>query len=152
MVVLANGCRKQAPRVAVPPPVRPGNEQGPNRPELGQEGPILPEQAESREDRGEQEVGENVKPSGPSAMFQTALQYLAGSEQDRAIALFRDLLSLYPESPYETQVRLFLSLTSRMRLLEGELKGREEKVRRLSEELEKLKEIILRESAVRPPE
>jgi outer membrane protein assembly factor BamD (BamD/ComL family) len=112
----------------------------------------LPEQAESREDRGEQEVGENVAPSGPSEMFHTALQYLDGSEQDQAIALFRDILSLYPESPYETQVRLFLSLTSRMRLLEGELKGREEKVRRLSEELEKLKEIILRESAVRPPE
>jgi hypothetical protein len=90
----------------------------------------------------------------PSLMIQEALEYLVLDPEighQRSVDLLNELLAAEPDSSHRDQAELILALIKRLEQLEEDLKGREAAVQELSEELELLKEIILREKKVRPP-
>lgn len=91
----------------------------------------------------------------PGLIIRDALRsLLAGAQPDRerAIELLLQLSTADSSEPHRDQAVLILELVKKLEGLEEDLQGREATVLELSKELETLKEIILRERAVRPPE
>lgn len=73
-------------------------------------------------------------------------------ELRQAEAAFRMLISESPKSPYRRQAEYILGLQSQIDKLRSDLKDRDERVKKLSEELQRLKEIDLQRRPSLPPE
>ncbi len=83
-----------------------------------------------------------------AAMFKLGVIYsLACSSGDcrsRSQEQFKRLVSRFPQSPYSAEARFILSLLVDIEKMKDEAKSRDEKVKKLTDELEKLKSIDLR--------
>ncbi len=85
------------------------------------------------------------------AMFKLGLAHTLAcvSAECRARSLqksqeqFRHLVSLFPKSPYSTEARFILSLQNDIEKMRVEAKSQDEKVKKLTDELERLKKIDL---------
>lgn len=73
-------------------------------------------------------------------------------EWRQAETAFRMLLSESPKSPYRRQAEYIIGLQGQIDKLRSELKDRDERVKKLSEELQRLKEIDLQRRPSRAPE
>ena len=81
------------------------------------------------------------------AMFRIAMSQalLCTSSECRARSLdaFKRLISLYPDSPYSAEARFLLSLQADIEKSKSDTRARDEKIKSLTDELEKLKKIDL---------
>ncbi len=66
-------------------------------------------------------------------------------------ALFRRLVTQYPGSPYSAPANLILKLQTDVETLQGNLKDQQARVKTLTEELKRLKDIDMRRVPSRPP-
>jgi outer membrane protein assembly factor BamD (BamD/ComL family) len=78
---------------------------------------------------------------------------LSGKPKDLRLAetAFRSLITGFPDSPYHDQAELIISLQSQIEHLKADVRGRDEKIRQLAEELQKLKAIDMQRRPSRPP-
>jgi tetratricopeptide (TPR) repeat protein len=72
-----------------------------------------------------------------------ALLCSASECRTRAVAQFKRLVSLFPKSPYSAEAQFILSLQNDIEKTKADAKAREEKINRLTDELERLKKIDL---------
>ena len=90
------------------------------------------------------------------ALFQLGLSKALASDSTRdlrsAESVLKQLVAEFPSSPYKYQAAFILGLQSQIDKLKTDIKDREEKIRKLSEELQKLKEIDLQRRPSRPQE
>jgi hypothetical protein len=90
------------------------------------------------------------------ALFQLGLSKALAGDSIRdlhlAEAVFKKLIFEFPSSPYRDQAELILGLQNQVDKLKTDIKDREEKIKKLSEELQKLKEIDLQRRPSRPHE
>ncbi len=77
-----------------------------------------------------------------------------GPDRDprQAEAALKRLLSEHPNSQYRDPAEFILGLGTQIEKLRSDIKDRDEKIKRLSDELQKLKEIDLQRRPSRPPE
>lgn len=86
-----------------------------------------------------------------TAMFRLGISLILSCNSDECRArtmvqsrdLFRRLIYLYPASPYSAEARVILGLTAYVEKLHADARSREEKLNKLSDELERLKKIDL---------
>jgi TolA-binding protein len=90
------------------------------------------------------------------ALFHLGLSRALANDQNRnlrrAEAAFRRLILEFPDSSYRDQAELILGLQSQIDKLHADVKDRDEKIRKLSEELQVLKEIDMQRRPSRPKE
>ncbi len=90
------------------------------------------------------------------ALFFLGLSRALANDSSRdlrqAEAAFKRLIAEYPTSPYKTQVEFILNLQGQIDKLRSDVKERDDKIKKLSEELQVLKEIDLQRRPSRPPE
>ena len=89
-----------------------------------------------------------ISPSGDGrdeALFRLGLSYVlrnnGEADWQRARTVLKQLVSDYPDSPLKQPAVVILTLRSQANDLAGEIKAREQAMRRLSLELERLKQI-----------
>jgi TolA-binding protein len=89
-----------------------------------------------------------LSPSGgqrDQALFRLGLTYALrttpGPDWNRAVALFRQLVDEYPDSALKPSANLILSLHSELDQSNTETRQRDQRIRQLSVELERLKKI-----------
>jgi len=77
-----------------------------------------------------------------------------GSAKDLRLAEtdFRNLMARFPHSPYRAQVEFLLGLQAQIERLKNDVKERDDKIRQLTDELQKLKEIDMQRRPSRPPD
>ena len=133
VLLTASACRK----TPVPVPI------APSPPDYFQEGELQAQQGDLAGAARFYELylrGESQGPNRERALFHLALIYSFPDSRvhdlARAEMLFQTLLNEFAESPYSVQVRT-------LQELQASLENREEQIRRLQEELERLKEIDL---------
>ena len=81
-----------------------------------------------------------------------ALANNANRSLRRAEDAFKRLIAEFPTSPYRGPAELILGLQSQVDSLQSDLKEKEAKIKQLSEELQKLKEIDMQRRPSRPPD
>jgi tetratricopeptide (TPR) repeat protein len=90
------------------------------------------------------------------ALFHLGLSRTLANDSSRdlrqAEAAFRRLIAEFPDSPYRNQVELILGLQAQIERLKSDVRERDERIKRLGEELQKLKEIDMQRRPSRPPE
>jgi tetratricopeptide (TPR) repeat protein len=90
------------------------------------------------------------------ALFYLGLSRALASDSGRNArqteAVFKQLISQFPDSPYKVQAEYILGLQAQIERLRSDVRERDEKVKKLSEELQKLKEIDMQRRPSRPPE
>ena len=90
------------------------------------------------------------------ALFHLGLSRILANDSGRdlrqADAAFRRLITEFPESKYKDQAEFILGLQAQIERLRSDVKERDEKIKRLSEELQKLKEIDMQRRPSRTPE
>jgi tetratricopeptide (TPR) repeat protein len=90
------------------------------------------------------------------ALFYLGLSRALASDSGRNLrqteAVFKQLISEFPNSPYRIPAEFVLGLQAQIEKLRSDVKERDEKVKKLSEELQKLKEIDMQRRPSRPPE
>ena len=64
---------------------------------------------------------------------------------------FERLIALYPNSPYKPQAKVIMALQDQIEQKAAELQNNEERIRQLTEELNKLKKIDMQRQPSRPP-
>jgi len=88
------------------------------------------------------------------ALFQLGLsRALAGDsarEMRQAEAAFRQLIAEFPNSPYRNQAEFILGMQVQIDKLRSDVKEREDRIKKLTEELQTLKEIDLQRRPSRP--
>ena len=88
------------------------------------------------------------------ALFHVGLSYAladnSGKGARRAEDALKRLLQNFPESPYASPARLILSLQEQVESMKSDLREKEARIRQLSEELQKIKEIDLQRRPPRP--
>ena len=89
-----------------------------------------------------------LSPSGgqrDQALFRLGLSYTLranpGPDWNRATSVFKQLVDEYPDSPLKPSANLILSLHSELDQINAETKQRDQRIRQLSVELERLKKI-----------
>jgi hypothetical protein len=102
-------------------------------------------------------LGENPDhPERAAAIFRLGVAYaISGSsarEQRAAQGQFRTLTKDYASSPYRTPAAFILSLMADIERLRSEADAKDEKVKRLQEELDRLKKIDMERRPPKPPE
>lgn len=89
------------------------------------------------------------------ALFRLAIAYaIPGSpihNWQRALVLFKRVLSLFPKSPLALQADFILGLQAEVDKLRADVREREDRIKQLTTELEKLKKIDLQRRPTRPP-
>lgn len=75
----------------------------------------------------------------------------SGRDWGLAAAAFRRLIAESPESPYRDQAEFILGLQEQIEKLRSDVRERDERIKRLSEELQRLKEIDMQRRPTRPP-
>jgi tetratricopeptide (TPR) repeat protein len=95
-------------------------------------------------------------PLRDTALFHLGLSLGLGNDSSRDLqqsqAALKRLISESPNSPYRSQAELILRLQAQIEKLRADTKERDERIKRLSEELQKLKDIDLQRKPSRPPE
>ena len=90
------------------------------------------------------------------ALFYAGLSHLLASDAGRnarsAEAAFKRLIAEFPNNAYSNQAALILALQDQVEKLKADVKERDEKIKRLAEELQKLKNIDMQRRPSRPPE
>jgi len=90
------------------------------------------------------------------ALFHLGLSRILASEPDRdlrqADAAFRRLIAQFPQSPYRSQAEFILGLQGQIAKLRSDVKERDEKIKRLGDELQKLKQIDMQRRPSKPKE
>jgi tetratricopeptide (TPR) repeat protein len=90
------------------------------------------------------------------ALFHLGLSRALATDSSRdlrqADAAFRRLIKEFPNSPYKNQAELILGLQTQIDRLRTDVRERDEKIKKLSEELQKLKEIDMQRRPSRPRE
>lgn len=86
------------------------------------------------------------------ALFYLGFSRALTNEMSRANAAFRRLVREFPKSPYRDQAEFILGLEAQMDGLRSDVKDRDARIKQLSEELQRLKEIDLQRRPSRPPE
>jgi hypothetical protein len=81
-----------------------------------------------------------------------ALSNNANRNLRRADEALRRLISEFPTSPFRVPAEIILGLQAQVDGLQSDLKEKEAKIKQLSEELQKLKEIDMQRRPSRPPE
>ena len=89
-------------------------------------------------------------------LFRLAMSHaLPGSpvrDLPRAMELFGQLASAFPQSPFTTQTEFLLRLQAEVDQLRSDLTTRDERIRALTQELERLKQIDMRRLPARSPD
>ncbi len=75
------------------------------------------------------------------ALYYLGLARALTSDSSRAEAAFKRLISQFPRSQYKSPAQFILNLQEQIEKLKLEVKDLDDKVKRLSEELQKLKDI-----------
>jgi tetratricopeptide (TPR) repeat protein len=90
------------------------------------------------------------------ALFHLGLSLALATDSSRdlrqAEAAFRRLIKEFPNSPYKNQAEFILGLQTQIDRLRTDVRERDEKIKKLSEELQKLKEIDMQRRPSRPRE
>ncbi len=90
------------------------------------------------------------------ALFHMGLSYaLSGNSSKnrlQAEAALKRLITEFPNSQYKSQAEFILMLQAQIEALKSDVKKREMRIKQLSEELQKLKEIDMQRRPSRPPE
>jgi len=90
------------------------------------------------------------------ALYQLGLARVLASDSGRdmrqAQSIFRRLIAEFPRSTYKDQAELILGLQSQIDRLRDDVKDRDDKLKKLSEELQVLKDIDLQRRPSRPKE
>ncbi len=90
------------------------------------------------------------------ALFHLGLSRMLANDSSRdmhqAEAAFKRLINEFPTSPHKSEAEFILGLQAQIERLKSDVKERDDKIKRLSEELQKLKEIDLQRKPSRPPE
>jgi tetratricopeptide (TPR) repeat protein len=81
-----------------------------------------------------------------------ALEDDSGRDFHRAEAVFKRLISDFPGSIYKDQAQLILELRAQIDKLNGDISERDERIKKLSKELQVLKDIDLQRRPSRPNE
>ena len=92
-------------------------------------------------------------PNHDRALFHLGLSLaLAGEDRDmrQTEAAFQKLIAEFPQSSYRRQAEWILSLQTRIRQMQSDLKDRDDRIRQLGDELQKLKSIDLERRPSRP--
>ena len=76
----------------------------------------------------------------------------SGRNMRQAQVMFRRLIAEFPKSTYANQAEFILGLQAQIEKLRDDVKERDEKIKKLSEELQVLKEIDLQRRPSRPKE
>jgi len=88
------------------------------------------------------------------AMFRLAMSYALSSTSSLAFQLaqthFENLVSRYPASPYAAEARFVVGLMQEMLRLRADSKEKDERIRRLTTELDQLKKIDMERRSPRP--
>ena len=79
-----------------------------------------------------------------------ALAGNSAQNQRESEAAFRRLIAEFPESPYRDPAKYILDLKARINRLRAAVAERDESIEKLSEELNRLKEIDLQRKPTRP--
>jgi outer membrane protein assembly factor BamD (BamD/ComL family) len=90
------------------------------------------------------------------ALFHLGLCRTLANDSSRdlrqAEAAFKRLIAESPRSQYRHEAEFILGLEAQIEKLKSDAREREDKIKRLSEELQKLKEIDMQRRPSRPPE
>jgi tetratricopeptide (TPR) repeat protein len=90
------------------------------------------------------------------ALFHLGLSRALAKDSGRNMRQFetslRRIISEYPKSPFRDQAEFILGLHSQAEKLRSDVKDRDDKIRKLSEELQALKDIDLQRRSSRPKE
>jgi hypothetical protein len=90
------------------------------------------------------------------ALYLLGLSRALASDSSRDLRLseaaFKKLISEFPHSPFKKQAELILSLQVQIDKLKADAKERDDRIKKLSDELQALKEIDLGRRPSRPPE
>jgi len=90
------------------------------------------------------------------ALFHLGLSHALANDSSRDLrqteVVLKRLITEFPSSPYKNQAEFILGLQAQIEKLRSDVKDREDKIKRLSEELQKLKEIDLQRRPSHPPE
>lgn len=88
------------------------------------------------------------------AMFRLAMSYALSSTSSLAFQLaqkhFENLMSRYPASPYAAEARFVVGLMQETLRLRADSKDKDERIKRLSGELDRLKQIDMERRTPRP--
>lgn len=94
--------------------------------------------------------------NGDQALFYLGLSRALATDSSRdlsqAEAAFRRLAKEFPKSQYRNQAEFILGLQAQIERLRSDVKERDDRIKQLSDELQKLKEIDLQRRPSRPPE
>ena len=94
-------------------------------------------------------------PDRPEVMFRLGVAYaLAGQTatlQRMASDVFKSIMKLYPDSPYSMEAAFILKLQAEADRLKSEAEAQDEKIKRLREELERIKKIDIERTPPKPP-
>lgn len=89
-------------------------------------------------------------------MFKWGLSLVLAGDSSRDLrqsqAILKRLISEYPTSQYKDQAEFILSLQVQIEKLRMDLKERDDKIKKLSDELQALKDIDLQRRPSRPKE
>jgi tetratricopeptide (TPR) repeat protein len=90
------------------------------------------------------------------ALFHLGLSRALATDSSRDLRqsenALKRLISEFPNSRYKGQAEFILGLQSQIERLKGEIKDRDDRIKRLSEELQMLKDIDMQRRPSRPPE
>jgi TolA-binding protein len=89
------------------------------------------------------------------ALFYIGLSHLlaGNSPKDKRLAevAFKRLIAEFPRNPYSSKAEFLLGLQRQIERLQANVKERDDKIKQLSDELQKLKEIDMQRRPSRPP-
>ncbi len=92
----------------------------------------------------------------PTALFHMGMARILSADSAKnmrqAEGDLKSLIAQFPDSPYRAQAEFILSQQSQIDRLRNDVKERDEKIRELTDELQKLKEIDMQRRPSRPPE
>lgn len=86
------------------------------------------------------------------ALFYLGFSRALINDMSRAITDFRRVIREFPKSPYRNRAEFMLDLEAQIDRLRSDVKDRDARIKQLSEELQRLKEIDLQRRPSRPPE
>ena len=170
MVLMSGGCHKRSRAPVPPPPPSTTPAPIPSSAPSPLPAPVAPaaglEAAETNFEKGNYaqaargfEAYLSTYPKSKNrdrALFHLGMARALGGDSARdlrqAEAAFKRLAAEFPKSPYKNQAEFILGLQAQINRLKADAKEREERIKRLTEELQKLKEIDMRQRPSRPPE
>ena len=155
LALFSGGCHKNPSATVPAPPPAPTPAPAPDNFELGQKFFRNGDYARAAK-AYEAYLRDNSSPADQDqAFFRLALSHAFPESPVRdipkALELLHDLIRRFPQSPYKPQAEFLLSLQEEVEKLRTDVSKRDERVRDLTQELEKLKQIDMQRRPSRPP-